>query len=51
MNPVSDIAIRVENLSKRYRIGARQNRPDTLWDAISDFGLDPSLPKFEIHRR
>ncbi|RMD66274.1 ABC transporter ATP-binding protein, partial [Candidatus Parcubacteria bacterium] len=36
---MTDLAIRVENLSKRYRIGARQNRHDTLRDAISDFGL------------
>ena len=33
----SDIAIRVENLSKLYRIGAAQKRHDTLRDAISDF--------------
>jgi len=34
---MSDIAIRVENLSKLYRIGAAQKRHDTLRDAISDF--------------
>lgn len=31
---MTDIAIRVENLSKLYRIGARQERHDTLGDAL-----------------
>ncbi len=31
---MSDIAIRVENLSKRYRIGQAQQRHDTLRDAL-----------------
>jgi len=31
---MSDIAIRVENLSKRYRIGRAQQRHDTLRDAL-----------------
>jgi lipopolysaccharide transport system ATP-binding protein len=31
---MSDIAIRVENLSKQYRIGLAQNRPDTLRDVL-----------------
>ena len=31
---MSDIAIRVENLSKRYRIGLREERPDTLGRAL-----------------
>ncbi len=31
---MSDIAIRVENLSKLYKIGAQQNRHDTLRDSI-----------------
>lgn len=31
---MSDIAIRVENLSKRYRIGMLQERPDTLRDVL-----------------
>ena len=35
---MSDIAIRVDHLSKRYAIGALQQRHDTLKDAISDFG-------------
>ena len=33
---MSDIAIRVENLSKLYHIGAAQKRHDTLRDAIVD---------------
>jgi len=36
---MSDIAIRVENLSKLYHIGAAQKRHDTLRDAIVDFGM------------
>jgi lipopolysaccharide transport system ATP-binding protein len=32
---MSDIAIRVENLSKRYRIGRAQQRHDTLRDALT----------------
>ncbi len=31
---MSDIAIRVENISKRYRIGLAQSRPDTLRDLL-----------------
>ena len=31
---MSDIAIRVENISKQYHIGLVQNRPDTLRDLI-----------------
>ncbi|MCX7841001.1 MAG: ABC transporter ATP-binding protein, partial [Anaerolineae bacterium] len=34
---MTDIAIRVEHLSKRYYIGKVQKRHDTLRDAISDF--------------
>ncbi len=33
---MSDIAIRVENLAKQYRIGALQRRHDTLRDVIAD---------------
>jgi hypothetical protein len=33
---LSDLAIRVENLSKRYKIGKAQRRHDTLRDQISD---------------
>jgi lipopolysaccharide transport system ATP-binding protein len=36
---MSDVAIRVDHLSKRYYIGALQKRHDTLRDAISDFRL------------
>jgi homopolymeric O-antigen transport system ATP-binding protein len=35
---MSELAIRVENLGKRYRIGHLQQRHDTLRDQISDFG-------------
>ncbi|MBM4049660.1 MAG: ABC transporter ATP-binding protein, partial [Planctomycetes bacterium] len=35
---MSEIAIRVENLGKRYRIGARQNRSESLRDAVADLG-------------
>jgi len=34
---VTDLAIRVENLSKLYRIGAAQKRHDTLRDQLSAF--------------
>jgi lipopolysaccharide transport system ATP-binding protein len=36
---MSDIAIRVENLSKRYHIGRTRERHDTLRDALADFRL------------
>ncbi|GEM_PF-6514264 len=39
VKPMSDIAIRVENLGKLYHIGAAQHRHDTLRDALSDFRL------------
>jgi lipopolysaccharide transport system ATP-binding protein len=32
---MTDIAIRVDNLSKLYHLGARQQRPDTLRDALT----------------
>ncbi len=35
---MSDIAIRVENLGKRYKIGALTDRNDTLRDQLVDFG-------------
>src|SRR5687767_11363737 len=38
---MSDIAIRVEGLSKRYRIGGKQERYRTLRDAIADTALAP----------
>jgi lipopolysaccharide transport system ATP-binding protein len=34
---MTDIAIRVENLSKQYKIGKAQQRHDTLRDALVDF--------------
>ncbi|MBI5649277.1 MAG: ABC transporter ATP-binding protein [Chloroflexi bacterium] len=34
---MTDLALRVENLGKQYRIGAAQKRHSTLRDAISDF--------------
>lgn len=33
---MSDLAIRVENLSKQYRIGLAQDRPDTLRDLLTN---------------
>ena len=33
---MSDIVIRVENLSKQYKIGARQNRHDSLRDHLTE---------------
>jgi len=39
---MSDLAIRVENLSKLYRIGAAQKRHDTLRDAIAGFRVQVS---------
>ena len=40
---MTDIAIRVENLSKRYRIGRAQQRHDTLRDALAD--ALPRIPR------
>jgi hypothetical protein len=34
---MTDIAIRVENLGKMYRIGAQERRPDNLRLASIDF--------------
>jgi hypothetical protein len=42
---MSDIAIRVDHLSKLYHIGARPERHDTLRDAI------PSCRSFENARQ
>ncbi len=36
---MTNIAIRVENLSKLYTIGRAQQRHDTLRDSIADFRL------------
>jgi len=35
---MTDLAIRVEHLSKLYRIGRAQQRHDTLRDAMSNVG-------------
>ena len=40
---MSDIAIRVEGLSKRYRIGVRERAHDTLGGAITDLVRRPLL--------
>ena len=37
----SDIAIHVENLSKRYRIGAREKRANTLREALQNLAASP----------
>ncbi len=44
---MSDIAIRVENLGKMYRIGAQERRPDNLWHAARQLAASP----FEYLRR
>ncbi len=38
---MSDIAIRVESLSKRYRLGSSQKRPDTLMGAVKGAVMRP----------
>lgn len=38
---MSDVAIRVENLSKRYRIGGPQARYKTIRDSITDLAVAP----------
>jgi lipopolysaccharide transport system ATP-binding protein len=38
---MSDIAIRVENLSKRYRIGAGQKRANTLRETLGNLAASP----------
>lgn len=38
---MSDIAIRVENLSKLYRIGVKQERYKTLRDTVTDIFTAP----------
>jgi hypothetical protein len=37
---MTDLALRVENLSKLYHIGKAQKRHDTLRDAIGDWRLE-----------
>ena len=39
---MNDIAIRIENLSKRYRIGARQKRANTLRETLENLAASPS---------
>jgi hypothetical protein len=38
---MTDTAIRVENLSKRYRIGAREKRANTLRERLSNLAASP----------
>jgi len=38
---MTDIAIRVENLSKRYRIGAREKRANTLRETLGNLAASP----------
>jgi len=38
---MSDIAIRVENLSKMYRIGAREKQPQNGWQALQMLATSP----------
>lgn len=38
---MSNIAIKVENLSKRYRIGVREERHETLTGAVTDIATRP----------
>lgn len=43
---MTDIAIKVENLSKQYRLGLAKHRQDTLRDTLADavLGLNPFKP-------
>ena len=34
---MSDLAIKVENLSKRYRIGLKEELPDTIMGAMTSW--------------
>lgn len=38
---MTDIAIRVDNLGKRYRIGARQKRANTLRERLGNLAASP----------
>jgi lipopolysaccharide transport system ATP-binding protein len=38
---MNDIAIHVENLSKRYRIGAREKRANTLRETLANLAASP----------
>ncbi len=46
---MTDIAIRVENLSKLYKIGKAQKRHDTLRDALTD--LLPRVPRIGTNNK
>ncbi len=56
---MTDIAIRVENLSKRYRIGRKEEIPDTFAAAAADWIKRPAqnlrrrrqLPRFAENGR
>jgi lipopolysaccharide transport system ATP-binding protein len=49
---MSDIAIRVENLSKLYHIGRAQQRHDTLRDAlVSVFSRQSSVASHQSRRK
>jgi hypothetical protein len=44
---MSDVAIRVENLSKLYHIGRAQQRHDTLRDALTAAFKRSNVPTFK----
>lgn len=48
---MSDIAIRVEGLSKRYRIGAKQEKYKTLRDTLTEGALRPFRAMKSLTRR
>ncbi len=48
---MSDFAIRVENISKRYTIGALSRRHDTLRDRLADGVIGLFHPNGHSHRR
>jgi lipopolysaccharide transport system ATP-binding protein len=47
---MSDIAIRVENLSKRYRIGLREEMPDTLIGAMTNWLKSPMTNFWQLRK-
>ena len=48
---MADVAIRVDNLSKQYRIGVLQQRHDTLRDQVTDVAKKLARPgKKEMNR-
>lgn len=47
---MSDIAIRVENLSKRYRIGLKDEMPDTLMGAMKSWLKSPLANYHQLRR-